>query len=295
MAIVRQIVKRVTMSSLKDEKSARRAKKVDPPSDYTLPTERSTPSTKLGKYTMLIYGEKKIGKTTLAAEFPDAVFLFFEPGGKGLSVYASEIDNWGDALAALKLLRKNKTFKTIVVDTADLAYKLCERWVCAKEGIDDPGDLPYGKGWNAVHNEFERWITGLAKCGKGLIVTSHAIGKDVDQADGQTINCMQPTMSNQARKVIDGMVDIWAYYGYAGRRRVLVIEGDDHVSAGHRLTTRFRTADGERLRSINMGKSPKEGYRNVLAAFNNTYVPTEVPEATLKAKAKATAKFQFNK
>lgn len=285
MAIVRQLVKKVTLDSLTDEKPKRRAK-AEPVSDYTLPDTISEPSDNLGDYTMLIFGEKKIGKTTLAAMFPDAMFLFFEPGGRGLRVYGSAIDTWEDARAALKALKKNEKFQTIVVDTADLAYKLAESWVCKDMGIDDPGDAAYGKGWRAVRKEFERWITGLALCGKGLIVISHASAQEVEQADGESMSRVSPTMSKQAREIIDGMVDIWAYYGYEGRRRVLVIEGDDHVSAGHRLTERFRTKDGERLRSIDMGKSPKDGYKNVLAAFNNTYVPPVVPVAKKKSKVR---------
>jgi hypothetical protein len=281
MAIVRQVVKRVKLNSLKDEKPSRRAR-VDPPSDFKLPDEISEPSEKLGDYTMMIFGEKKIGKTTLAAEFPDAMFLFFEPGGRGLRVYGSAIDTWDDARAALKLLRKNKRFSTIVVDTADLAYKLCDTWVCADMGIKDPGDAPYGLGWRNVRKEFERWITGLAHCGKGLIIISHASEQEVEMASGESVSRLSPTMAKQAREILDGMVDIWAYYGYHGRRRILVIEGDERLAAGHRLTERFRTTDGERLRSIDMGKSPKEGYTNVLAAFNNAYVPPAEPVAKKK-------------
>jgi len=285
MAIVRQVVKRVSLDSLKNEKPATR-KHVDPPSDYRLPDEISEPSENLGDYTMLLFGEKKIGKTTLAAMFPDAMFLFFEPGGRGLRVYSSAIGTWDDARAALKALRKSKKFQTIVVDTADLAYKLAESWVCKGLGIDDPGDAAYGKGWRAVRKEFESWITGLALCGKGLIVISHASEQEVESAEGDSYNRLSPTMSKQAREIIDGMVDIWAYYGYDGRRRVLIIEGDERVSAGHRLTERFRTKDGERLRSIDMGKSPKEGYANVLAAFNNTYVPPATPVVKKKHKVR---------
>jgi hypothetical protein len=284
MAIVRQLVKKKTIASLKEDDGPKRRVRVEPPSDFELPTEVSEPSNNLGDYTTLLFGEKKIGKTTLAAEFPNAMFLFFEPGGRGLRVYGSAINGWDDARAALKLLRKNKKFQTIVVDTADIAYKLCDEWVCKDMGIKDPGDAPYGLGWRNVRKEFERWITGLAKCGKGLIIISHASEQEVEMAEGDTVSRLSPTMSKQAREIIDGMVDIWAYYGYHGRRRVLVIEGDDRISAGHRLTERFRTKDGERLRSIGMGKSPKEGYANVLAAFKNTYVPPVEPVVAKKKK-----------
>jgi len=54
---------------------------------------------------------------------------------------------------------------------------------------------------------------------------------------------------------------------------VLILRGDDHVSAGHRLTENFRTPDGEDVEMINMGHSAEEAHKRFVAAFNNRYVP----------------------
>ncbi len=45
---------------------------------FILPTQRSQIAESLEDYSMLIYGQKKIGKTTLLAEFLEAFFLMFE-------------------------------------------------------------------------------------------------------------------------------------------------------------------------------------------------------------------------
>ena len=47
-----------------------------------LPTKKSKIESDLSKYSILLYGKIKIGKTSLAAQFPDALFLMTEPGGK---------------------------------------------------------------------------------------------------------------------------------------------------------------------------------------------------------------------
>lgn len=80
------------------------------------------------------------------------------------------------------------------------------------------------------------------------------------------------------RELVEGSVDIWAYYTYDKRRRVLQILGDDHVSAGHRLEGRFLTPDGRPIRRIDMGGSAKQAYRNVTDAFNNRYVPKKASD-----------------
>ena len=45
-----------------------------------LPKNKNVPSDDLADYVLMIAGEKKIGKTSLAAEFPDSFVIEGEPG-----------------------------------------------------------------------------------------------------------------------------------------------------------------------------------------------------------------------
>jgi hypothetical protein len=49
----------------------------------------------------------------------------------------------------------------------------------------------------------------------------------------------------------------------------LVIGGSDEVDAGHRIDGRFKYPNGEPINTVPMGRSPKEGYRNFVQAFEN--------------------------
>lgn len=236
------------------------------PSGLKLPTENSIPHSDLGDYSVLLFGEKKIGKTTLTACFPSSVHLMFEPGGKALSIKQVPVPRWEDAKEYLKLLRRDKTFKTVVVDTADIAYRAAARWVCERLGVDHPSDESYGKGWEACRDEFTLWINELLSIGKGVVFVSHSQDREIARRSGVKYHKILPTMSNQARDVLEPVVDIWVYYGYDGERRVLTITGDEHIGAGHRLTKQFKG-----VKTIDMGYSPEEGYRNFVDAFNNRY------------------------
>jgi len=229
----------------------------------------------MGAYSWLIFGEKKIGKTTLASMFDNALFLMTEPGAKSLSVYQVAVPNWSTAREALKALRTDTQFATIVVDTVDLAFKMCEKFVCQKLAIDHPSDEDWGRGWSAVRDEFTQWIQQLMLLDKGIIFISHSTEREIKTRSGQKYDRVQPTMANQARDVIEGMVDIWAYYTYEGSQRVLIIRGDEHVSAGHRLQKNFRY-NGADLTKIDMGTTPQEAYRHLVDAFNNRYAPALV-------------------
>jgi hypothetical protein len=245
----------------------------------TLPTTVSIPSQKLGDYSILFFGDKKIGKTSLAAMFPDALFLMTEPGARALPVYQTPILEWKTFRESLRLLRspQGNRFKTVVVDTVDLAFKMAETYACQKMGITHPSEEDWGRGWGAVRDEFTTQMQILLNMGKGVILISHATEREIKTRSGVKYDRIQPTMSNQARDVVEGMVDIWAYYTYDGQQRVLRIRGDEHITAGHRLQNNFRYG-GNEVRDIDMGTSAEESYRNLIACFNNKYKPVIVHE-----------------
>lgn len=243
-------------------------------SELKLPTSLTAPVDSISELVFLIYGERKIGKTSLCAQFEDSIFLFFEPGGKGLSTYQLDIANWRDFQAAVRLLTDpdNKDaarFKTIIIDTVDICYDRCLDFVCKKEGISHPSDSAYGKGWKAVESEFKLQFSRLMLSGKGVVLTSHAEAKTFTGRRGNEFSKLAPTMSGQSRKYVIGAADIMGYYGYYKNERYLVIAGDEDLDAGHRLSDYFRTPDGERVKAIPMGNSAEEAYSNIVRAFQN--------------------------
>jgi hypothetical protein len=257
------------------KKTKKKLKPSEPDDDFELPTKRSEPASNLGAYTWLIFGEKKIGKTTLTALFGKTLHLFTEPGGKALRVYPVVIDNWKKFRKAARKIRKDKTFDTVVVDIVDKLYPMVEDYTCEKLVISDLSEEEWGKGWRANRKEFEHQLDELLNSGKGVIFISHAQEQEIETRDGTTYTRMMPTMHKRMRDAIEGVVDIWAYYTYDKQRRVLQVLGDDHVSAGHRLEGRFQTPDGRPIRRIDMGTSAKQAYENIVAAFNNDYTPTK--------------------
>lgn len=283
------------MPIVKKDKASRdddRPKRVAAPKvevSVELPTEKSDPIDDLGKAVILISGEKKIGKTSLTAQFGKNLNLSFEIGYKGLSIFQVDIPDWDTAKAVLRKLRKDKKFNTTTVDTADQAFKKMEKWVLKKHGITHPSELEWGKGWAALKQEFEDFIDALTHTGKGVILLSHAQEKEVRTRDGESYDRLMATVPKAGREIIEGLVDIWCYYGYDGKRRVLYIRGDDHISAGHRFENHFKTPDGRYVRRIDMGRSVEEGYKNFVACWNNTYVPKneeDIEEAPRKKKSK---------
>jgi hypothetical protein len=265
-----------------------RAKESTVDIDVELPTDKTEPITDLGRAVILITGEKKIGKTSLASQFGKNLVMAFEVGYKGIRLFKKDVPDWDTARALVRVIRKDKTFDAVTIDTAEKAFKLCEDWANRKLGISHASEEEWGKGWANIKSNFERFIDDITHTGKGVILISHSQEKEVRTRGGETFDRVVTSLPRQARDVVEGIVDIWAYYGYDGKRRVLTIVGDEHVQAGHRFTERFRTPDGTPIRRIDMGRSEKEGYRNFVEAWSNTYEPDNEDDLVIEARPKKT-------
>ncbi len=243
-----------------------------PAVQLALPTALSTPSVNLGDFTWVIYGERKIGKTSLASQFPGAFFLMFEPGGKALAIYQKSLTNWREMKGYVQLLKQTPPdqFPTIVIDTVDIAYEKCMDFVGQREGFSHPGDVKdFGKSWDLVKKEFASVIQEIVATGRGVVFISHAVESEFTNKEGKTYNKIIPSMSGQVRKFVSGFVDVIAFYGYNGNARYLSIRGSDSLDAGHRIDRCFKTPEGSRIFAIPMGESPEDGFENIIKAFNN--------------------------
>jgi len=216
-----------------------------------LPTAKKKKNENLMEYTILIYGREKIGKTTLFSSFPDALFLATEPGTKGLEIFEFNhedggVKNWEIFRRAVDLLEGTDDFSNVVIDTVDRAYDMCLDWTCEKHGIEYPGTdaagkEDFGKSWRAIKDEFLVQIHRILQTGRGLCFTSHAKEETIKTRSGISYDRIYPTMSGQARKVIEALVDFFFYAEYVrdrdgNTRRILITQGDETVWAGARAS-----------------------------------------------------------
>jgi hypothetical protein len=177
-----------------------------------LPTEKSKKRTNPFDYTILIYGEPKIGKSEACSRIPDALFLQTEAGLKNLSVYSTPlIETWDDFLKlAAEISTGNHPYKTIVVDTIDGMYQLCARHICKKNGWEHESDLDYGKGYARVRMELMRVLHKLAALPTGLVLVGHSKEKEVKTRTG-TFDRITLCFSGSIEEAITAFVDIALY------------------------------------------------------------------------------------
>lgn len=118
-------------------------------------------------YSVFLYGAPKTGKTTIACQFPGALLLAFEKGYSTIGgVFAQPINSWSEfkkLFVEFKDPAVKERYQTIVIDTADIAYSYCEKYICtresdAKHSYQNVADIPYGKGYSMAMDEFDECI-----------------------------------------------------------------------------------------------------------------------------------------
>lgn len=198
-----------------------------------------------GKY-ILAYGLPKIGKTSLVASFPKSLIFSFEPGTNGLNnIYKINITSWKDFKLAVKQLANDKVkekFDFVSIDTVDIAYELCEQYICSTNGVQSIGDIPYGAGWAKLKKEFSKIFRDIAIAGYGIIFISHAQEKTLKDAANKEYTRIVPACPSVGANIVNKLVDFIIYIGieYDGPEdmvgtRYMYFKGNKYVQAGSRF------------------------------------------------------------
>lgn len=261
-----------------------------------LPTGRREPTSDPWELAYLLTGQKKIGKTTFAIQDCEELVIQFDKPQLSYRIREMCPKNWRHfmrILAAIEARVEEGDFpyQRIVVDGAGEWYTMCHLAACAYFGVEHPGDIPYGKCWHKIRDDFTAVVNRLlrlqndAEC--GLVFIAHCDWKEVKTRDGRKIEKLVPNLPAKCEEILNGKVDGWFVYDYTGEERILIIRGDETTGAGHRIDGHFRTPKGNDIREIHMGNSAEEGLANFLAAFRNEQTYTTYRALLKQRKRKA--------
>ena len=210
--------------------------------DDLLNLEPTSLSRDLTGYLTYVYGEPKVGKTTLARDM-GALILACENGTRAMSgAYTMQMRSWSDIRSIMRMCKEPKMkarYKAIAVDTVDIAGALCDKYVCSQLGIATLGEGGWTKnGWATFKKEFEEVFRTISMEGYAVLFISHAKDKEFKNPDGTSYNKIVPTASSSINEIVKGMCDIIAY-GYqemGTNNRLMVLRSDGSIEAGSRFT-----------------------------------------------------------
>lgn len=124
-----------------------------------------------------IYGAEGIGKTSLANELPDPLFIDTENGSARINCRRIKTSSWENLIAIVKSVIDNPTIcKTLVIDTLDKAESFCIDYLCQKFRKANIEDWGYGRGYTILQDEVNRLFELLNKViavGIHVVVIAH--------------------------------------------------------------------------------------------------------------------------
>lgn len=138
---------------------------------------------------VVVYGPEGVGKSTFASRFPEALFIDTEGSTNEMTTVRrlNKPTSWQMIMEEVKYVKQNPAVcKTLVVDTADWAEKLCKEDFCSKKQISGIEDIGYGKGYVYIAEEFGRLLnalTELYEMGINVVMTAHATMRKFEQPD----------------------------------------------------------------------------------------------------------------
>lgn len=245
----------------------------------------------------MIYGKKKIGKTSFANQFSNNMFhMMYEPMARTLPIFQRSCETHADTVGYCDLLKDGEhDFDAVSVDPLPLAFQKALTHVCEKNDIEHPSDAnDYGKTWGKCYAEFEIQMHKLLHSNLGVIFHAHEAEKEMETREGKKYNLIVPEGTKQVWDFINTNIEnIW-YYHMRGNKRFLQLRGDDYAFACTAWPDKFYTPDGRQVLAVPMGASPEEGYKNLLKAFNNeqeeTYGEDEEPKKSSRKKRRSDEK-----
>ncbi len=136
---------------------------------------------------VVIYGPEGIGKSTLAAQFPNPLFIDTEGSTDNMDV--ARLDkprSWSMLLQQIDFVKQTMPCATLIIDTADWAERLCIEHICSQFGKKGIEDFGYGNGYTYLAEEFGRLLNKLSDLkdiGVNVVLTAHAQIRKFEQPD----------------------------------------------------------------------------------------------------------------
>lgn len=162
-----------------------------------------------------IYGPEGIGKSSLAAQFPDPLFIDTEDSTIHMDVKRlKKPSSWTELIQMLNWVKQSRPCSTIIIDTADWAQTLAEKEVINEKGVNSIEDIGYGKGYVLMRDKFGNMLDKLSEIkdvGINVVLTAHSqIKKFEDPAEMGAYDRYELKLAEKSNASIAGVVKEWA-------------------------------------------------------------------------------------
>jgi hypothetical protein len=246
----------------------------------------------------LFYSPPGVGKTELAANYPDPIFLMIgiEMGLLTLIKHGrvrpdmpknkSPIGNWQTLHGSLDSIeRLTHPYQTLVLDTLNGAQHLLKQFVIEQDFDNDPDKFDsYGKGWARTAQPWKEFLTRLDyirhRRGMRILMLAHSSVNKIGNPDGDDYQSNTPELHEKyiwnqtnawADNVLFGNLEVVAVK-QKGASKAKVNKGDRRVIYVHATASHFAKNRWGLIDPVSMGKNGTEAYANLMADIKKARV-----------------------
>lgn len=183
---------------------------------------------KSGAVRAVIYGTEGIGKSTLAAQIPDALIIDTEDGTKQIDATRVIALDWRSIENAFKeLITDQQGYSAVVIDTVDKMERTLTEHVLRQSGKKSIEDFGFGKGYTILAEHVVRFLSladQLVAKGVHVVFVAHSKvtrTSPPDQTDG--FDRYELKLTKQVAPLLKEWADLVLFCNY----RIQVVEGSD--------------------------------------------------------------------
>lgn len=179
-----------------------------------------------------IYGATMNGKSYLASEFPNPLFLDTDGNasanpypsiqlrnvrGKDGKISESVVDQFDQIITELQTTKHG--FETVVLDVIDDIVVMIEQYICDREGVETIGDIGYGKGYAAFSNIFNALVIELKALPINVIYVSRIATREENNVSYEI-----PSLKEKHVNIVNGNCDYMIQAKKVGKNYLRIVK-----------------------------------------------------------------------
>jgi hypothetical protein len=169
-----------------------------------------------------IYGVPKIGKSSLAAEFPRPIFIQTTEGESvpsGVVAETLEAFSYGALCEAIgSVVNEEHTYGTLVIDSLTGLENLIRAETCARNGWKDIEDPGFGKGYKMACSVLREYIDGIMTVRRerqmAIVQLGHADITRFNPPSTDPYDRYRVSMHKDAADIIEENSDVIAFVNF---------------------------------------------------------------------------------
>ncbi len=194
-------------------------------------------STTVNPSLLTVFGQSKVGKTTMLSKLNNCLIIDTEKGTKYVDALKVQVNNSTELKNMVKALKGDEgtVYDYLALDTIDNVVSWFEKDVARDNNVDSFAKIPFGDGYNQVRTRVMAMISALMECCEHIIIIGHR-KKTIIGNDSVEVNVSSLDLSGKLKNYVMAKSDAigFVYRDEEGDLKIS-FEASDEIEAGTRL------------------------------------------------------------